>query len=157
MKTLLALAAALAATACADLPVAPSARPPPPPQRAPTYADGALQLPGAVRSPSGMVLVPILEGTGPSPRPRDTVKVNYRGRLEDGTVFDSSESHGGPTEFRVDKVVPCWTEGLQRMKVGGKARLVCPPSIAYGERGVPGSIPPDATLDFEVELVEIVK
>jgi FKBP-type peptidyl-prolyl cis-trans isomerase FkpA len=83
------------------------------------------------------------------------VKVNYRGTLADGTEFDSSYRRGQPAEFPLNRVIPCWTEGLQRMKAGGKAKLTCPPAIAYGSRGAGGVIPPNATLTFEVELLAI--
>ena len=95
------------------------------------------------------------DGKGPSPTAADTVKVHYRGTLMDGTEFDSSYSRGQPTTFPLGRVIKCWTEGVQRIKVGGKAELVCPPSLAYGERGAGGVIPPNATLRFEVELLEI--
>jgi FKBP-type peptidyl-prolyl cis-trans isomerase FkpA len=75
----------------------------------------------------------------------------------DGTEFDASEKHGEPASFGVNRVIRCWTEGLQKMKVGGQARLVCPPDIAYGDRGAPPGIPPGATLVFDVELLEVVK
>ena len=84
------------------------------------------------------------------------MQVNYRGTLIDGTEFDASVKHGGPATFRLNGVVPCWTEGVQLMKLGEKAKLVCPSEIAYGDRGTPdGSIPPGATLVFEVELLGI--
>jgi FKBP-type peptidyl-prolyl cis-trans isomerase FkpA len=83
------------------------------------------------------------------------VKVNYEGKLMDGTVFDSSYKRGQPIEFPLNGVIPCWTEGVQKMKVGGEATLVCPPSIAYGERGAPGAIPPNAALVFKVELLGV--
>lgn len=95
------------------------------------------------------------EGKGPSPTAADTVKVHYRGTLMDGTEFDSSYSRGQPATFPLGRVIKCWTEGVQRIKVGGKAELVCPPALAYGERGAGGIIPPNATLRFEVELIEI--
>ena len=85
------------------------------------------------------------------------VKVHYRGTLMDGTEFDSSYTRGQPAEFPLNRVIKCWTEGVQRMKVGGKARLVCPPAIAYGERGAGNAVPPNATLNFEVELLGITK
>jgi len=113
---------------------------------------------GAVKGPGGLVIEEIKAGSGPSPKPTDKVKVNYKGTLIDGTVFDSSDAHGGqPAVFQLDGVIPCWTQGLQLMKVGGKSRLVCPPELAYGDRGAPPRIRPGATLVFEVELVEIVK
>ena len=104
--------------------------------------------------PSGVVVTQITEGTGPSPTASDTVTVNYRGTLADGTEFDSSYKRGTPASFPLGGVVPCWTQGLQKMKVGGKAKLVCPPATAYGDRNV-GPIPPNSTLTFEVELLKI--
>ena len=95
------------------------------------------------------------EGTGPSPSATDVVKVHYHGTFSDGRVFDSSVERGEPASFPLSRVIPCWTQGLQKMKVGGKAKLVCPPALAYGEAGAPPAIPPNATLLFEVELLEI--
>lgn len=112
--------------------------------------------PGVSKSDSGMLYSETLAGTGASPAATDKVKVHYRGTLIDGTEFDSSIARGQPAEFPLNGVIKCWTEGLQMMKVGGKARLVCPSDLAYGDRGRP-SIPPGATLVFEVELLEIVK
>jgi FKBP-type peptidyl-prolyl cis-trans isomerase len=111
--------------------------------------------PGAQKFDSGLVLKEITPGTGDSPKATDTVKVNYEGKLRDGTVFDSSLQRG-PFQVTLSRVIPCWSEGLQKMKVGGKAKLTCPAKIAYGERGYPPKIKPGATLAFEVELVEIV-
>lgn len=111
---------------------------------------------GAVKTDSGLVIRTLTEGSGSSPTTTDTVRVHYTGRLRDGTVFDSSEKRGEPAQFRLGGVIPCWTEALQTMKVGGKAHITCPPEIAYGDRGFPGSIPPGATLAFDVELLEIV-
>jgi FKBP-type peptidyl-prolyl cis-trans isomerase FkpA len=111
---------------------------------------------GATKTASGLVMRTISEGTGASPTAEDTVKVHYTGTLRDGTVFDSSVKRGEPAQFRLGGVIPCWTEALQAMKVGGKAHITCPPEIAYGDRGFPGSIPPGATLAFDVELLEIV-
>ncbi len=108
-----------------------------------------------VTTASGLVFQDIKVGTGLSPKATDTVKVNYRGTLADGTEFDSSYRRGQPAEFPLNRVIPCWTEGLQRMKAGGKAKLTCPPAIAYGSRGAGGVIPPNATLTFEVELLAI--
>jgi FKBP-type peptidyl-prolyl cis-trans isomerase FkpA len=113
--------------------------------------------PGAVKTASGLVKRTLEEGSGPTPGAEDTVRVHYTGTLRDGSVFDSSEKRGEPAEFRLGGVIPCWTEALQTMKVGGKAHITCPPGIAYGDRGFPGSIPPGATLAFDVELLEIVK
>jgi len=110
---------------------------------------------GAVTTASGLVYASIKEGKGPSPASIDTVKVHYRGTFLDGKEFDSSYKRNEPTSFPLNRVIPCWTEGVQRMKVGGKAKLTCPPSIAYGERGAGGVIPPNATLQFEIELLEI--
>jgi FKBP-type peptidyl-prolyl cis-trans isomerase FkpA/FKBP-type peptidyl-prolyl cis-trans isomerase FklB len=112
---------------------------------------------GAIKTASGLVIVPIKAGTGPSPKATDRVKVHYHGTLTDGTVFDSSVRRGEPATFPLNGVIPCWTEGLQQIKVGGKSRLVCPAAIAYGDRGAPPRIRPGATLVFEVELLEIVK
>ncbi|MEQ1804566.1 MAG: FKBP-type peptidyl-prolyl cis-trans isomerase, partial [Burkholderiaceae bacterium] len=96
------------------------------------------------------------QGTGTSPRATDVVKVHYRGTFPDGKEFDSSLARGKPAEFPLNGVIKCWTEGVQRMKVGGKAKLTCPSAIAYGERGAGGGlIPPNATLHFEVELLGI--
>jgi FKBP-type peptidyl-prolyl cis-trans isomerase FkpA len=103
--------------------------------------------------PSGVVVETIKAGTGAAPKATDTVVVNYRGTLADGTEFDSSYKRGQPTSFPLNRVVPCWTQGIQRINVGGKARLTCPPATAYGARGMPGVIPPNATLTFDVELL----
>jgi len=97
----------------------------------------------------------VREGTGASPTATDSVRVHYRGTLMNGTEFDSSYKRGEPSTFPLNRVIPCWTQGVQRMKVGGKAELVCPPELAYGERGAGGTIPPNATLRFEIELIEI--
>jgi FKBP-type peptidyl-prolyl cis-trans isomerase FkpA len=113
--------------------------------------------PGVVKTDSGLLYKELTPGTGESPKPTDKVKVNYTGTLRDGKEFDSSAKHGKPAEFQLNQVIPCWTEGVQKMKVGGKARLVCPASIAYGDRGAPPDIKPGAALTFEVELLEIVK
>ncbi|MBL8349784.1 MAG: FKBP-type peptidyl-prolyl cis-trans isomerase [Burkholderiaceae bacterium] len=109
----------------------------------------------AVTTSSGLVFRMIKQGSGPSPSATDTVKVHYRGTFTDGKEFDSSYSRGAPAEFPLNRVIKCWTEGVQRLQVGGSARLTCPPAIAYGERGAGGVIPPNATLNFEVELLGI--
>ncbi len=109
----------------------------------------------AVTLPSGLIYQSLKVGTGPNPKETDTVKVHYRGTLPDGKEFDSSIARGQPAEFPLNRVIKCWTEGVQRIKVGGKAKLICPPSIAYGERGAGNVIPPNATLHFEVELLGI--
>jgi FKBP-type peptidyl-prolyl cis-trans isomerase FkpA len=118
------------------------------------FIDAAAKEPGAVTTPTGLVFRSIQEGTGPSPAATDVVKVHYTGSLIDGKVFDSSAQRGQPAELPLNGVIPCWTEGVQKMKVGGKAKLVCPSSIAYGDMGRPGVIPPGATLVFDVELLE---
>lgn len=117
----------------------------------------AAREPGAQRLPSGAVYRELRAGQGESPQAQDTVVVHYRGTLEDGSEFDSSEKsgEGEPVGLKLDTLVRCWTEALPRMKVGGKARLTCPPDTAYGEAGVPPKIPPNALLFFDVELVEL--
>ncbi len=110
---------------------------------------------GAITTDSGLVFREIVAGTGASPGPEDTVEVHYHGTLRDGTVFDSSVDDDKKVRFPLDRVIKCWTEGLQRMKVGGKARLVCPAAIAYGDRGAPPAIPGGAALSFEVELFTV--
>jgi FKBP-type peptidyl-prolyl cis-trans isomerase FkpA len=119
------------------------------------FLDNASKETGAVKTNSGLVYLSVKEGTGTPPMSSDTVKVNYRGTLPDGTEFDSSYKRGKPLEFRLDGVIKCWTEGLQKMKPGGKARLVCPSEIAYGDTGAGDLILPGATLVFEVELLEV--
>ena len=110
---------------------------------------------GAVVSASGLVYRSLKDGSGASPSASDKVKVHDRGTFPDGKEFDSSYKRGEPIEFPLSGVIKCWTEGVQRMKVGGKAKLTCPPSIAYGERGAGAAVPPNATLLFEVELLGI--
>jgi FKBP-type peptidyl-prolyl cis-trans isomerase FkpA/FKBP-type peptidyl-prolyl cis-trans isomerase FklB len=112
---------------------------------------------GATKTDSGLVFSTITAGKGDSPKATDKVKVHYHGTLTSGEVFDSSTQRGEPVTFPLNGVIPCWTEGVQRMKVGEKSRLVCPSSIAYGDRGAPPKIKPGSTLVFEVELLEIVK
>jgi FKBP-type peptidyl-prolyl cis-trans isomerase FkpA/FKBP-type peptidyl-prolyl cis-trans isomerase FklB len=119
--------------------------------------DKAAAEKGATKTASGLVIVPIKPGTGASPKATDRVKVHYHGTLADGSVFDSSVQRNEPATFPLNGVIPCWTEGLQQMKVGGKSRLVCPAALAYGDRGAPPRIKPGSTLTFEVELLEIVK
>jgi FKBP-type peptidyl-prolyl cis-trans isomerase FkpA len=119
------------------------------------YVAKAAAETGAVQSASGLVYREVASGTGTSPKAGDTVKVHYRGTLTDGTEFDSSYARNEPAEFPLEGVIPCWTEGLQHMKVGGKARLVCPSSLAYGDDGNQ-VIPGGAALIFDVELLEIV-
>jgi FKBP-type peptidyl-prolyl cis-trans isomerase len=112
--------------------------------------------PKAKKTPSGAIVIPEQEGTGAVPKETDKVKVNYTGTLVNGNVFDSSQGRG-PAEFPLNQVVKCWTEALQLMKVGGKAKVVCPSQLAYGDRGNPPVIPGNAVLTFEVELLDIVK
>jgi FKBP-type peptidyl-prolyl cis-trans isomerase FkpA/FKBP-type peptidyl-prolyl cis-trans isomerase FklB len=121
------------------------------------FLDKAAAEKGATKTASGLVMTTIKAGTGESPKATDRVKVHYHGTLIDGTVFDSSVQRKEPATFTLNQVIPCWTEGVQKMKVGGKSKLVCPSEIAYGERGAGGKIRPGATLVFEVELLEIVK
>ncbi|MEO8099823.1 MAG: FKBP-type peptidyl-prolyl cis-trans isomerase [Acidobacteriota bacterium] len=119
------------------------------------YADKAATQKGAVRTPSGLVYRDLTVGTGASPKASDKVKVNYRGTLLNGTEFDSSYKRKEPIEFPLSGVIPCWTEGVQKMKIGGKAQLVCPSDIAYRDQGSPPLISGGATLIFEVELLAI--
>jgi FKBP-type peptidyl-prolyl cis-trans isomerase FkpA len=119
------------------------------------YLDKAAAQPGATRTDSGLVYRELRAGSGGSPKASDTVMVNYRGALVDGTEFDSSYKRNEPAQFPLNQVIPCWTEGVQKMKVGGKSELVCPASIAYGDQGSPPTIPGGATLVFEVELLRI--
>lgn len=110
---------------------------------------------GAQVTKSGLVYRSLKDGAGNHPAAKDRVKVHYKGSFPDGKEFDSSYKRGEPTEFPLNGVIPCWTEGVQLMKPGGKARLTCPSAIAYGQRGAGGVIPPNATLVFEVELLGI--
>ena len=119
------------------------------------FLEAAEKETGAVKTASGLIYIPQSPGKGASPKLTDTVKVDYEGSLIDGTVFDSSKQRGQPVEFGLTGVISCWTEGLQKMKVGEKAKLVCPSSIAYGDQGRPPRIPGGATLVFQVELLEI--
>jgi len=124
-------------------------------QRALDYLATAARADGATLTESGLIYTSLAPGTGPAPAATDTVTVHYHGTLPDGRVFDSSVDRGEPASFALDKVIPCWTEGVQRMRVGEKARLVCPPALAYGDRGAGGVIPPGSPLVFEVELLGI--
>ena len=139
MRTLLCISSALLLAACASQQPAPTA--------------GA---PAAVTTASGLVYQSLREGTGAPPKATDVVKVHYRGTFPDGKEFDASMDK--PAEFPLNRVIKCWTEGVQMMKPGGKAKLICPPQIAYGEKGAgAGVIPPNATLHFEVELLDVVR
>jgi FKBP-type peptidyl-prolyl cis-trans isomerase FkpA len=136
MRTLLCTSTALILAACASQPMSGAAPP--------------------VTTASGLVYQSLREGTGESPKATDIVKVHYRGTFPDGKEFDASTDK--PAEFPLNRVIKCWTEGVQMMKPGGKARLTCPPQIAYGEKGAGGGvIPPNATLHFEVELLDVVR
>ena len=108
------------------------------------------------KTASGIGITMLKDGTGANPKMTDTVKVHYRGTLDNGQEFDSSYKRNQPATFPLTRVIPCWTEGVQKIKVGGKAKLVCPPSLAYGNQNIPG-IPPNSTLNFEVELLDIDK
>jgi len=120
------------------------------------YLAKAAAQPGAIKTGSGLIYKELKAGTGDSPKATDKVKVHYRGTLVNGTEFDSSYKRNQPAEFPLNGVIKCWTEGVQKMKVGGKAQLVCPSDLAYGDQGRPG-IPGGAALIFEVELIEITK
>ena len=119
------------------------------------FAQVAAKEAGAKVTASGLVYRSIQDGQGASPMATDKVKVHYRGTFPDGKEFDSSYKRNQPIDFPLNGVIACWTEGVQMMKVGGKAKLTCPPAIAYGVRGAGGVIPPNATLQFEVELIAI--
>jgi FKBP-type peptidyl-prolyl cis-trans isomerase FkpA len=121
------------------------------------FADNVAKEKDATKTTSGVVIRTITPGTGGSPAATDVVKVHYEGKLIDGTVFDSSIKRGEAAEFPLNRVVPCWTEALQKMKKGEKAQVVCPSAVAYGDSGQPPTIPPGATLSFEVELLDFKK
>ncbi|TFY98293.1 FKBP-type peptidyl-prolyl cis-trans isomerase [Ramlibacter humi] len=118
-------------------------------------ASAAAHAAEPVKTASGLVYESLKEGSGESPKATDVVRVNYRGTFQDGREFDSSYKRGEPAEFPLNRVIPCWTEAVQKMKPGGKAKLTCPPEIAYGSRGAGGVVPPNATLNFEVELLSV--
>jgi FKBP-type peptidyl-prolyl cis-trans isomerase FkpA len=118
------------------------------------FVEQAASEEGARTTASGLVFREVTAGAGEEPSATDRVKVHYHGTLRDGTVFDSSVDRGTPAEFALNRVIPCWTEALQLMKAGGKATLVCPADIAYGDRGA-GKIKPGAALRFDVELLEV--
>jgi len=119
------------------------------------FVERQAALEGARQTESGLVITELVAGSGDSPEASSVVKVHYHGTLRDGTVFDSSVERGEPAEFPLNRVIPCWTEGVATMKLGGKSRLVCPPDIAYGDRGSPPAIPGGSALVFEVELLEV--
>ena len=118
------------------------------------YLDNAAKEKGAVKTDSGLIYIPIKAGTGKQPKSTDVVKVHYTGNLIDGKIFDSSVKRGQPVEFPLNQVIKCWSEGVSKMKVGGKAKLVCPSNVAYGDEGRLPVIPGGATLIFEVELLD---
>jgi len=121
------------------------------------FATAAAQAGTPEKTPSGLTYESLKDGTGAQPSPTDSVQVNYRGTLADGKEFDSSYKRGQPATFPLNRVIPCWTEGVAKMKEGGKAKLTCPPGIAYGSRGAGSAVPPDATLTFEVELLKVMR
>ena len=141
---------ALIPTAQAQTPAAASAA-----SSAAAPSPAAMKVGTTLTTSSGLVFKLMKAGSGAMPAATDTVKVHYRGTLQDGKEFDSSYSRGAPAEFPLNRVIKCWTEGVQLLQVGGSAKLTCPPAIAYGERGAGGVIPPNATLNFEVELLGI--
>lgn len=120
------------------------------------FLTAAAKTEGVERTASGLLYQEIEPGTGASPTATDRVKVHYHGTLQDGTVFDSSVERQQPATLGLDQVIPCWTQGVQMMKVGGKSKLICPSKLAYGDRGAPPKIKPGAALIFEVELLEIM-
>jgi FKBP-type peptidyl-prolyl cis-trans isomerase FkpA len=129
---------------------------PPPAQPSANVANpAALTGTARVTTASGIVFESLQPGSGPSPKATDMVKVHYRGSFPDGREFDSSYKRGEPTSFALNRVIPCWTEAVQMMRPGGKARITCPPRLAYGERGAGGVVPPNATLHFEIELISV--
>jgi FKBP-type peptidyl-prolyl cis-trans isomerase FkpA len=115
----------------------------------------AAKEPGAKVTSSGLVIQMLKEGRGAQPTASSTVRVHYKGTFPDGREFDSSYRRGEPIEFPLNGVIKCWTEGVAMMKVGARAKLTCPSSIAYGARGAGGVIPPNATLVFEVDLLGV--
>ena len=138
MKTMLRTAALLASLVAAGV-----------------HAQTTAPLPADKVLPSGVALKWTAAGAGESPQATDTVQVHYRGTLPDGKEFDSSFKRGEPTSFPLNRVVPCWTQALQAMKVGDTADITCPPATAYGERGIPGTIPPNTVLKFQVQLLAV--
>jgi FKBP-type peptidyl-prolyl cis-trans isomerase FkpA len=121
-----------------------------------SYLAAAAGEPGAQRRSSGLIYRELRAGSGEAPSAASRVRVHYRGTRIDGSVFDSSIERGKPSQFALGGVIPCWTEGVQLMRPGGKAKLVCPPELAYGQKGLPGKIEPGATLTFEIELLEVL-
>jgi FKBP-type peptidyl-prolyl cis-trans isomerase FkpA len=155
-KVMNALAQATAWAVCAAVAGAALAAGPDPrnPQDNRTFVQDAAKQPGAQKLPSGLVFFSLEPGDGKQPTAGSIVTVHYRGTLIDGAEFDSSFNRNAPAEFPVKRVIPCWTEALQMMKVGGKAKIVCPSKIAYGASGAGDAIPPNATLVFEIQLLD---
>jgi FKBP-type peptidyl-prolyl cis-trans isomerase len=120
------------------------------------FLEQTAATPGTVKLPNGILMQEIQPGTGANPKVADRVRVHYRGTLIDGKVFDSSIERGEPAEFGLDGVIPCWTQAVQQIKVGGKSRVFCPSEQAYQDMGQPPDIGPGATLIFEIELLGIV-
>jgi FKBP-type peptidyl-prolyl cis-trans isomerase FkpA len=139
--------------ACTPPSSPPAANPPAAASSVPNL--GSLTGTARTTTASGIVFESMVAGSGPSPKATDTVRVHYRGTFPDGREFDSSYKRGQPTSFPLNRVIPCWTEAVQLMKTGGKARITCPPQLAYGTSGAGGVIPPNATLVFEIELISI--
>ena len=121
-----------------------------------TFLDQAAKIEGARTTPSGMVYIPLVEGSGANPTYLDQVKINFQGRLVDGTEFDSSKGRGEPSVLRLGTAMACLSEGLRLMRVGGRSRFVCSSTLAYGDRGSQPTVRPGATLDYEVELLAII-
>jgi FKBP-type peptidyl-prolyl cis-trans isomerase FkpA len=144
-------------TPAAEQPAAAPEATPAAPEASPAASEAAPAAVGeTITLPSGVKLTHRVIGTGPNPSATDRVTVHYHGTFPDGKVFDSSVDRGTPATFPLDRVIDCWTEGVQLIKEGGKALLICPPQTAYGERGQPPLIPPNATLQFEVELIKVL-
>ncbi len=122
-----------------------------------TFPTAPSALAGAPEKTStGLIYESLRDGTGAQPTgPKSVVQVHYRGTLADGKEFDSSYKRGQPAAFPLNQVIPCWTEGVSKMREGGKARLICPPDTAYGPRGAGSAVPPNATITFEVELLKV--
>lgn len=121
-----------------------------------TLTSGVVLAGTPVKTPSGLIYESIKDGTGATPSATDSVQVHYRGTLANGTEFDSSYKRGQPATFPLNRVIPCWTEGVAKMREGGVAKLICSPEIAYGSRGAGAAVPPNATLTFEVELIKVM-
>ena len=150
------LVAALSMAALTSFSASAATPAPAAPAAAPAATAAAAAPAAAVTTASGLIYQSLQEGTGAAPKATDRVSVHYRGTFpESGKEFDSSYKRNQPTEFPLNGVIACWTEGVQKMKVGGKAKLTCPPAIAYGSRGAGGVIPANATLNFEIELLAI--